>query len=163
MVNLDIIQTQNFAQRDRFKRISQRELIPTAIKERHLLTGKIFLFGPISTFASVLTLSNGEDNQITITVSHNEKFDLYVPEIYTSIYVNSSIEDTNFELPGGSSITESQWIWTPFSWNYDQYKNAQFKGRFRSTGKIYIRNVSAGASQNITLVLQTKYVAGTPA
>ena len=34
MNNFDIIQAQTFAQRDRFKRISQRDIVPGVIKRR---------------------------------------------------------------------------------------------------------------------------------
>ena len=127
---------QNFAQRDRFKRISQRDIIPGGIKNPAL--GEVIL-EEVTEIASA-TIGNNVQILLTHTLSqkNNAKM-LNVPDI--SIYLTSVA--TNNQLPGGSAVDESQWqVIGPWNdWGTTDNKN--------SKTKLYVRNVSAGS----TLVL----------
>ena len=157
MAEFDTIQN-NLASRDRFRkeRVSQREIVPSAVKERHWLSGKIYAKTVVSTFTDLLTLSNGNDEFVNFTFTHSKEYDLLLPEVYIARYINSIVSTQ--QLPGGSGVTESQWIWTAPEFDYGAWDGS----RNKSVILVYIRNVSAGASQTVSFKLQAKFIAGTP-
>lgn len=137
-------------------RISQRGMIPTAVKERQFFSGRLYSKTAVFTFTDLLTLSNGEDENVTFTFSHSEEFDLLTPEIYVARYIGS-VAAAN-QLPGGSSVTESAWIWTAPEFDYGAWDGS----RYVSAVTLYVRNVSAGASQTVSFLVQGKFIAASP-
>lgn len=142
--------------RPRLDRATQRNLLPTAVKERQWLSGGLYRFTVATTFTDILTLSNGEDDTVTLTFSHSKLNDLLTPEIYVAYY-QTSVASAN-QIPGGSSITESQWVFTSPFFDYGSWD----KTRYESVVTFYIRNVSAGASQTISVVTQAKFISASP-
>src|SRR3990167_7536951 len=101
------------------QRISQRDILPTAIKGRSL-SGFIFVsdVGTAST-----AMGNGDPAYITFTLTQDKEFEIF-GENYISTYVRN-ITTANL-LPGGSGVDESQWqVIGPFSsdhaWNADSF------------------------------------------
>ena len=58
MNDFETIQVQSFAQRDRFKRISQRDILPSAVKVGKMLSGQLYSKTNTFTFTDLLTLGN---------------------------------------------------------------------------------------------------------
>jgi hypothetical protein len=138
---------------DNPRRISQREIQPSAVKERSL--GEIFSITGTTSFSSIITLGNGEEVNIDFTFTHEKKYDLLIVEPYISIYIGT-IASAN-RLPDGSAVTESQWIFNSPTFNYDQWDGH----RYSSVISIYIRNVSAGAGQVIAARVKSKFISRT--
>lgn len=115
-------------------RISQRDLLPTATKIRSL--GDIIILGAL--YSASATLSNGNDTVFTLTTtSIDSSRNFCIPDM--SLYL-TSVSSAN-QIPGGSNITMSQWE-VIFMGN--DYQTTDSK---KSISKVYIRNISAGASK----------------
>lgn len=140
MTQQETIQPQSFAQRDRFKRVSQRDILPQAVKTRSL--GDVIR--RTAQAQGSQELDNGEQVVFEVeTVSKAGVRVLAIPDI--SVYVGSATSAN--QLPGGSSIDESDW---------------QFIGPWQDLAAtdgntvntiVYVRNISAGTS---TVILQVK-------
>ena len=145
MTDFDTIQPQNFASRDKFKRIGQREILPYTVKRGHL--GDIFLLTNVATISA--TLSNGDAVTITNTVLSSVGAKL-MTVFETSIYVNSVV--TANKLPGGSNITHSQWqVIFPLT-DYASSDGKNIKTL------VYVRNISAGASVPIIFYTRSRAI-----
>ena len=131
-------------------RASQRDVLPGAIKERHL--GQIFSITGTTSFTSIATLGNGGEVNINFTFTHTKELDLLIVEPYLSIYIGT-ITGAN-RLPDGSGVTESEWIFTAPTFNFDEWDGSRFKAVY----SVYIRNVSAGASQVVAARVRTKFI-----
>lgn len=142
------------------RRLGQRGLLPRAVKSRQWLLGSVYTFTAAYIYTDLMDLSNGEDDQGTFTWTQNKGYDFLIPEHYSSIYVSSSTSNSRYELPGGDLITESEWLWAPWSFNYDRYNALYDRARNRAVGKIWVRNLSAGANQKVTFVVMGKYQSG---
>jgi len=142
----DTIQSSVFTQRDRFKRVSQRDVLPTAIKGRNISN---VIFGAESSSAST-TLGNGEQAVLSTSLSQNDKYELIgIP--YIAIYIGT-VTDNN-ELPGGSAVDESQWQMIGPKYDYDAWSDNLFP-RHIEYAHLYIRNISAG---NVTVNFLIKW------
>ena len=128
-----MITDQNFERRDRFKRTSQRDILPAGVKG--LGIGEIIL--ERDTNSASATIGNNVQVLLTHTVSQKNNAKMFaVPDI--SIYLGSVA--TNNQLPGGSSVDESQWqVIGPWNdWGTTDNQN--------SKTKVYVRNISAGST-----------------
>ena len=139
------------ARRNRRRRISQRDIFPSAIKPR--LLGNIIQRLSV-TQSTVTGLNDGDQvlNQILVTNIDNKRL-LVTTERATYI---TSVSNANL-LPAGSSVDESQWqVIGPF--------DAIIKGDGAAidgndfANQLYIRNISAGASQTIIFRGIARYV-----
>lgn len=126
-------------------RVSQTGILPTAIKIRTL--GDVIILG--SLVSGSATLSNGDETTFSFTVaSVDGARNLCIPDV--ALYVGS-VAAAN-QLPSGSSITESQWevIFMGNDWATTD--------NFNSIHKVYVRNISAGASQSVLLRSQARVI-----
>lgn len=130
------------------RRIDQKGLLPTAIKNR--LLGDIVLLS--ATASSSATISNGQQATFTITTASisNQRI-MNVEDI--ALYVGS-VADAN-QLPGGSAIDESQWqvIFMGNDWNSTDDNNV--------VNIVYVRNISAGASKDVLIRAQSRVIVNT--
>ena len=110
----DLTVTEKARANSQRQRASQRDILPSAIKPRIL--GDVAA-STTATVAATAALNNGDQAVITITITHNREFDILSAETYLSLY-QGSVTSAN-QLPGGSSVDESQWqIIGPFyDWN----------------------------------------------
>ncbi len=132
-----------------YNRANQRTIIPSGIKNRNL--GNFAASTTLLATAST-ALNNGDQAVFTITTSHDFGFDLLAAEVYIAMYVGA-VAGAN-ELPGGSGIDESQWqVIGPYH-SYSAWDGEKDS----STTRVYVRNISAGASQTVTLRTVTKYL-----
>lgn len=137
------------------KRVSQRDIEPLAVKSRALSDIAAFT----NTSSVQTTLNNGEQTFISITVASSTKQDIIGAECYVVLYVDSLAGST--QLPGGSSIDESQWqVIGPFyDWNRLQFNDSD---RYSMRVSLYVRNISAGAGKILYVRSKTKYLAPDP-
>ena len=137
-------------------RISQRDLLPGAVKNRSL--GNVIRLQETGT-ASV-TLNNGEDAILDLLIINNLDANLIVePEF--SLY-QTSVAAANL-IPFGSAITASQFQiigpwneWTgveSFAVDADEPIPS-----FAVLSHLYIRNISAGASTVIIAEVRDRYI-----
>ena len=133
MNTFETIQPQNFSQRDRFKRIGQREMSPAGVKSLKL--GEIIL--ERDTESASATIGNNVQVLLTHTISQQNNAKIFaVPDI--SIYLGSVVAAN--QLPGGSGVDESLWqVIGPWNdWGSTDNRN--------SKTKLYVRNISAGST-----------------
>ena len=128
----DLPSLRGISERQR-RRASQRDLNPSAVKNINL--GEVIL--ERDTESASATIGNNVQILLTHTISqeNNAKI-LAIPDF--SIYIGSVTTAT--QLPGGSSIDESEWqVIGPWNdWGTTDNRN--------SKTKLYVRNVSAGDS-----------------
>ena len=138
-MDLETIQS-NFEQRDKFKRVSQREILPQVVRT-HSLGDVIRRTAQASASSSI---NDGEQVVFTIqTLSKAGVRLLTIPDI--SVYIGSAVGAN--QLPGGSSIDESQWqVIGP-------WQDLAASDGFDVITRVYVRNISAGTS---TVILQVK-------
>ena len=129
-------------------RITQKNVVPTTFKKK--------LFGEIATVTNLAsgstTLSNGDQAVFTATTEQDQQFDLLNAEPFISLYIGT-VTAAN-QLPGGSGVDESQWqVIGPFydyqSWNGSKYQSKMI---------VYVRNISAGASQTVNIRIKPKVI-----
>jgi len=119
------------------RRISQRDLLPIAVKSRNLAN---FNFGSEEGSAQV-TLANTEQVIITSSISQDQKYEIFGNN-YIAVYIGSIAPEN--ELPGGSAVDESQWqVIGPF-FSHSSWNSSGF-ARYLEYSKLYIRNISAGS------------------
>lgn len=122
---------------DQRVRLQQKDILPTAIKNRNF--GDVIRTLPNDFTTSITATATGvaNGNQVVLyytTESVHGNVVMSDPDI--SFYIGSVAADN--QLPGGASIDESQWqMIGPFTdWGATDNKN--------SIKLIYIRNISAG-------------------
>lgn len=128
------------------ERAGKRDILPTSVKGRFISN---VVFGSESGSAQT-TRGNGEQAVITSTLTQNNKFEILGVH-YIEIYIGSVA--TANQLPGGSSIDESQWqVIGPFyaKRNWDNAVNPKHE----EISVTYIRNISAG---NQTVIFRNKW------
>lgn len=131
------------------RRIGQREILPVSVSNR--LLGNIVL--KTGTSQGTISLDDGEDVLfVTTTSSRNNERNLTVVDV--SVYIGS-VAAAN-QLPGGSSIDESEWEIVLGSGN-----DWGLTDNFNTVTIAYIRNISAGASQNVILNTQSRSIVNT--
>ena len=129
-------------------RLKNKNLLPTIVKNRNL--GNIVLLSSIS--IGTATLSNTDEVVFAVTTSAKNGQRIFcVPDI--SVYVGT-VTAAN-QLPGGSSITESDWQ-IVFMGN-----DLNTTDSFNTKTDVYIRNISAGASQVVTIRTQSRVIVNT--
>ena len=131
------------------RRFTQREVFPTTVKSR--LLGKIV--GVSALGSSTGTVGNGDQVVFSITTSTSSgSLLISIPDV--TLYVGS-IASAN-QLPGGSSIDESQWqvIFMGNDWNDTDGNNTVYQ--------IYVRNISAGASKDVILRTVSRAITNKP-
>ena len=146
MSNFDTLTAQSTVQRDRFKRASQRDVLPTAVKSRNL--GNI-VYGTDTSIAST-SIGNGQEVYVTSSIAQNDEFELQ-GHVYLSMYVGT-VAVANL-LPGGSAIDESQWQIIGPHYEFYKWSDSNF-ARHREYVTIYVRNISAGT---VTLTFYFKW------
>lgn len=132
------------------KRISQKDILPNAIKNR--LLGDIV--GITNTASGTTTLNNGQDTTFTATVS-NTQGAVIMAVADCSLYQTSVAAAQ--ELPSGGSVDESQFYFAqlgPNNWNSTDNKNG--------VSKVYIRNISAGAATDVLIRIQYRTITNVP-
>lgn len=131
---------------DSVQRVSRRNVEPTAVR-----SGMISDVVAVTNVAlATTTLNNGEQAVFTTTVTSYGEAEL-MAEVYTAFYIDT--EDSAHELPGGTSIDESQW---QVIGSYHPY-NSWDASEDISKVSFYIRNISAGASKTVIYRARTKY------
>jgi len=133
-------------------RINQQKIQPSAIRGRHF--GGVPLFSTDSATASA-TLANGDDAVLTVD-TYTPNSDLNLPNL-TNVDISfyaGTVAAAN-ELPGGASVTESNWqvIGPINSWQQTQAQR-------KTTTLLYIRNISNG-STDININTRSRAVAKT--
>jgi len=140
------------------RRIKPRDILPSAVKNRGL-GNVINLF---DTQEATTTLNNGDDAVLSLTIV-NQRDAAMIAEPEFSLW-EGSISSANL-LPGGSNIDESQWqIIGP--WNeWTEGAVIGLSGAFdvaipedTVVSKIYIRNISAGASTDAIARVRVRYL-----
>jgi hypothetical protein len=132
-----------------FIRASQRSILPGGVKSRNLSN---IIYGSEEANAST-SLSNGEQAYVSLSISQNQKYEI-LGHLYTSIYIGSISVAT--QLPGGSSIDESQWqVIGPF-YDYQNWSEQYFP-KHEEYAVLYIRNISAGASTTVYISSKWRY------
>lgn len=127
-------------------RIKSRDILPTAVKSRNLSE---VIFGSVPDEVQT-TLANGEQVVITFSINQNRDYEL-LGNLYFTIYVGSVA--VNNQLPGGSSVNETQWqIIGPY-FDYNEWEAAGFP-EDKDFITIYILNISAGSSD---LIIQSRW------
>ncbi len=114
-------------------RIRQKDLLPTSVESGAF--GEIILERDTETASA--TIGNNVQILLTHTISQKNNAKMFaIPDI--SIYIGSVATDN--QLPGGSSVDESEWqVIGPWNdWGTTDNQN--------SKTKIYVRNISAGDS-----------------
>ena len=149
MNDFETIQVQDFAQRDRFKRISQRDVLPIAIKGRNISN---VIFGSEAETAST-TLGNGEQAVLITSLTQNNKYELLAIPFIAS-YVGT-VTSAN-ELPGGASIDESQWQVIGPRYDYATWSSNNFPQHI-DYATLFIRNISAG-SVTVNFLIKWRYI-----
>ncbi|HEC65691.1 MAG TPA: hypothetical protein ENI23_10370 [bacterium] len=137
-------------------RISQRDLLPTAVKNRGL--GDIVKITDNAEASAVL--NNGDDTVFTLILINNKDASL-IAEPEFSLW-KDSISSANL-IPNGSAIDMSEFqIMGP--WN--EWTEVLLTGGSISVpvptlavvSRIYIRNISAGASTTIIARARDRYI-----
>jgi len=137
-------------------RISQRELLPTAVKNRSL--GNIIKITDVVEGSS--TISNNEDLMFTTILTNNMSANI-IGEPEWSLW-QDSISAANL-IPNGSGVDMSQYqIMGP--WN--EWTEAIIVAgaidiavpKFVLTSRIYIRNISSGAATPIIARARLRYI-----
>lgn len=142
-MGFDILPTR---QRSVQTRVSQRGIVPGAVKSRHLDN---VIFGTTEETVQT-TLANNEQVTINYSITQNDGFEEKA-DLYFVIYIGS-VAAAN-KLPGGSAIDESQWqVIGPF-FDYDKWTEAGFS-KHQDFVCLYIRNISAGSS---IVIVQSKF------
>lgn len=129
---------------DRNARISQRDLLPTAVQNRNF--GQIISFSGVSSASTTLTSAQQVVFTVT-TATKNNGTTLCVADL--TLYMDT--QDASHQIPGGSSVDMSQWQ-VIFLGN--DYRSSD--GNNTKT-LIYVRNISAG-SHTVTLVTQSRVI-----
>lgn len=135
-------------------RTNQRAVIPNFAKNRSL--GEIIISLP--TLLASTTLSNGDEAIFTISLASATSRDglirfFSVPDV--SLYLGT-VADAN-QIPSISgTVTNSQWT-VIGPWNDWGATN-----NYNVKTKIYIKNVSAGASKVVLLRSKNRYIANAP-
>jgi len=146
MSDFDTLQAENFSQRDRFKRVSQREILPQAIKTRNL--GEVILMTDVGTITAVV--STGQQVVLTNTIISTVGARL-LSMFEVSIYIGS-VASTNL-LPGGSAIDHDDWQVILPAIDYASSDGLNVKNI------VYVRNIAAGANQNVIFYTRSRAVA----
>lgn len=127
-------------------RISQRDIIPGAVKGRNVSN---IIYGTAEGQVQT-TLGNNEQVTVNFDITQNDGFE-EKGDLYVSIYVGS-VAAANL-LPGGSGIDESQWqIIGPY-FDYAEWEAESF-AKHKDHVTLYIRNISAGSQ---TLIIKSKW------
>jgi len=131
------------------RRVSQRALLPSAVKSRNLGN---FIFKAAKSTATA-AIANGEQLVLESVLTQNSGYPIFaIP--FISMYVGS-VAAAN-QLPGGSSIDESQWQFTQARMNQEDWETAGYPTD-SEYATIYVRNISAG-SVSIVFVVEWKYL-----
>ncbi len=132
------------------KRLHQSQYLPGAIKGRG--QSIVGYFDVITT--STATLSNGEQaiNQLLTTANNKETM---LVTVERNIYIGSVL--LNNVLPGGSAIDESQWQVIGDFNSVIKFDNT-VPEKYENANWIYVRNISAGASQTVIFHTRAKYI-----
>jgi len=130
-------------------RISQREIAPTAIKGRSL-SDIIFKSERTTAIASI---STGSQLVLETVLTQNDTYSiLAIP--FISMYIGS-VAAAN-QLPGGSSIDESQWQVIGPRMNQEDWESALYP-RHKEYATVYVRDISAG-TVDLIFVIDWKYI-----
>lgn len=134
------------------KRISQRDLLPSAIKNRGLGQKVI---NTTETQSASATLSNGDQTMVSVTVVADLGATI-LSDIEITLW-HGSVSILNL-LPGGSSVDESAWqiIGPRNEWSFSG--GTTEVGNDFVVSRTYIRNISAGASQTLNVRVRAKYI-----
>lgn len=132
------------------RRLSQRDLAPSAVRQRNLLQ-------PVSigTLASgSFTCANNARSYISLTIASDLKAPILAGEVYMSIY-QDSVDGANL-VPGGSAITDTNYNFVgPFfdlyNWSGNDWE-IQWAVSFVN---------QSGSSHTFYYKLQTKYLTTT--
>jgi len=135
-------------------RLSQRGILPTAIKTRNL--GNIIISRPSDLIGDAtsysFTFGNGDQAVITATLETENNTKL-LAILDSSLYV-TSVADSN-QLPSGSGVDETQYqiIGPWYDWGSTDNKNVKVK--------LYVLNISAGT---VTVLGRSiwRYIANDP-
>ena len=137
-------------------RISQRDIYPTAVKNRGLgNVVKVF-----ETLQGSVTLSNGDDATFSLRFINELDADLLV-EPEWSLW-QTSISSANL-IPNGASIDMSDYqIMGPWNeWTEVIFNEGDVEEpipTFASVSRMYVRNISAGASTVIIARARLRYI-----
>ncbi len=131
------------------RRSSQRDILPTSVQSRNLDN---FIFSSSVVQAS-LTLGNGDDIKIGLSLTQTREYEVFA-RTYIALYIGSITVDN--ELPGGSSVTESQWQIIGPKPDYQAWADNNYSVS-KEYDHIYIRNISAG-SVTVYIVAKTRYI-----
>ena len=137
-------------------RISQRNILPTAIKARGLGNA----IGITTTLETSDTLNNGEDTIFSVVIENNKSSSI-MAEVEWSLW-QTSVTDANL-IPNGSSIDASDYqIIGP--WN--EWREFALSGQnvtktmpnYAQVNRLYVRNIAAGASTVIEAKARVRYL-----
>ena len=134
-----MITDQNFAQRDRFKRVSQKEILPTAVKSRNLAS---FVFGSDTASASS-AMNNGDNVDIDFTLTQNNEYELLANN-YIAIYVGTVSLANQIFPEEGSSQDITAWQITGPAFNWHDWDANSFPAH-KEYMTMNVENVSAGS------------------
>lgn len=138
------------------RRISQRDILPTSVKSRSL--GQIVSVS--DNLEASVTLNNGDDTIFTLLLINNRDADL-IAEPEFSLW-ETSISSANL-IPNGSSIDMSQYqILGPWNeWSEIVIADGSVDVAIPTlavASRIYVRNISAGASTVIVVRARVRYI-----
>lgn len=164
MSNFDVLQTQNFAQRDRFKRISQRNVLPAAIKPATIAVENLY---NTTVYDGAFSVNNGVLSTLTSRV-HSTAFNnqrLGPAPFMITFYEGTTLSDAN---PGTNHIpfdvtTDKYRVFGPFAmpdYTVNGVRSVASDAFFATDGngvayKTSIHN-NSGSSQNIVYILQAR-------
>jgi len=130
-------------------RLKNRNILPTAVKGRNL--SDIIFKGERTTATS--SIGTGGQLVLETVLTQNDTYSiLAIP--FISIYV-TSITAAN-QLPGGSSIDESQWQIIGPRMNQEDWESALYP-RHKEYATVYVRDISAG-TVDLIFVVDWKYL-----
>src|SRR3990167_8787079 len=118
------------------RRLSQKEIQPTAVKPRQL--GALTFLTALATTS--FSFGNGEQQVITVTVSSTKGDDIASPEMYISVY-QGAVTAANEILGGGASVDPSQYQVIGPHYTYVGWDKVTSQSKLR----LYILNISAGS------------------
>jgi len=144
----DQIQESSPAQRDRFKRVGQREVLPTAIKARNL-DSFIFRSGEAS---GSIALINGDSLTINYTLTQNSNFDIFGNN-YVALYVGSETAANQLFPVNGASQDITDWQISGPVHSLSKWETGGFL-KYADYSSINVTNVSAGS---VTLLTTSRW------
>lgn len=148
MVNFDTLQVNSYAQRDRFRRITQRDIDPGAVKP-----GKLqgFIFGTETANASV-AMANADNINLSTSITQNDEYELQGNN-YIALYVDSVTAANQIFPSVGDSQDITEWQITGPAYDWHDWNTSSFAKHIEYS-TLNIENISAGA---VTLYIRSKW------